>query len=192
MCEWTGRCKWNAKKKKKDLKPKLGQESSQIREGKGCWSLLIPQVIKKQRHVKDTTDDVGQTVSPVERQGYSKQVRSKVNAQDNWHSTLGLKLINAWWLSATILMCMFTFFLSLLKREEDFAQTKEATHWRLHSCGASVHREANLVLFCSLHCFLSWISTIKDSVNSQLENDQRVAAFIVPIVHGNYIFMYRK
>lgn len=191
MCEWTGRCKW-IQKKKRTWNQSWDRRALRSGSGKGCWSLLIPQVIKKERHVKDTTDDVGQTVSPVGRQGYSQQVRPKVNAQDNWHSTLGLKLINAWWLSASILMRMFTFFLSLLKCEEDFAQTKEATHWRLHSCGASVHQEANPVLFCLLHCFLSWISTIKDSVNSQLKNDQRVAAFIVPIVHGNYIFMNRK
>lgn len=191
MCEWTGRCKWNSKKKK-GPETKVGTGELSDQGGEGCWSLLIPQVIKIERHVKDTTDDVGQTVSPVGRRGYSKQVRPKVNAQDNWHSTLRLKLINAWWLSASILMRMFSFFLSLLKREEDFAQTKEATHWRLHSCGASVHWEANLVLFCLLHCFLSWISTIKDSMNSQLKNDQRVAAFIAPIVHGNYFFMNRK
>lgn len=73
----------------------------------------------------------------------------------------------------------------------DFTQTKEALSWRLHSCGASEHWEANPLVFT---CF------IFPAVNGQLQrfsstrgpNEQVAAAFIVSIAYGNYTFYEEK
>lgn len=142
---------------KVQVKPKKGRgkksrDRRALRSGK--WKaggrFLIPQVTDKSALSKTPRMARAKLLllwgARVIQHKYGKKLKLKTNDMWHWNKKL-LESLMVFCLDPDVYVPLLSVF-NLMWRGN---QTKKVLYWRLHNCGASVHREANPVVFA---CFI--------------------------------------